>query len=66
MEQAIRDAYAQCQEIERKYAVWEGSYDRSHSDNIKLGKRWAKLWRLIDAAGLDRMKTVSALCNGKF
>jgi hypothetical protein len=46
-------AYRSYDEIARKYASNKGYYDRSQSDNIKLGQRWKKLQVLIEASGQE-------------
>lgn len=63
MTQVIIDAYQKWAEIDRKYPVNAGHYDRSHGDNIALGKRFAKLLRLIEEEGLDAPNTLAKLAN---
>ena len=63
--QEIIEAYQSYREVESKYAAYQGYYDRSHSDNVKLGRRWAKLSRLITKHGLNEASVLSTLTEVK-
>ena len=57
----IITAYRSWQEVMARYPPDAGSYDRTHSDNVKLGKRWAKLEKVIVAHGLDLLTALPKL-----
>lgn len=57
----IKEAYARYREACGPYN--EGHYDRTHSQNVKVGIRSAKLWRLIRERGLDEAATLNQLVN---
>jgi hypothetical protein len=56
-------AYCAYDEISRKYASNKGYYDRSRSDNIKLGKRWKKFQELIDHSGQAPNKIIPQITS---
>lgn len=54
-------AFSDWHAINSKYHASQGYYDRSHGDNIRLGKRWKKLERILDGCGLNRNQQLTAL-----
>lgn len=57
--------YRSYYEISNKYGPHEGSYDRTRSDNIKLGQKFKKLSRLIRESGQEEFRVLPVLVSSE-